>query len=180
MARGIRPRVPPDVDPAAREILARRAERLRAPAPAIVDEAVVWVAEFPVGEDRFALPLDRLRAVVPLRRVTPVPMARPHIIGILRYQGQIVTAVSLAALLGIRGWSQDPSVLMIVDPGWGPLTALDCEQIPKPSTVPARSLAAARTGERAAVVEVTTGAHVVHVLDLARLLDRRSGSRGGS
>ena len=179
MPRGTRPRLRPELDDKARAILARRAERLRAEPPAIEDEALAWIAEFPVGEERFALSLDRLRAVVPLRRVTPVPLARPHVIGILRFQGQIVTAISLASLLGIRGWSQDPAVLMVVDPGWGPLTALDCEQIPKPTTVPARALDAARAG-RDAVTEVPFGADVVHFIDLARLLDRRAGGRRGS
>lgn len=179
MTRGIRSRARPELDEQTRELLERRAERLRVVPPVVADEAVAWIAEFPVGEERYALPLSALRAVVPLRRVTPVPLSKPHIIGILRFQGRIVTAVSLASLLGVKGWSQDPAVLLVVDPGWGPLTALDCEQIPKPTTVPARLLEEARAATTSAVVEVAAGADMVHFIELGRLLDRRTGARSG-
>lgn len=180
MTRGIRSRARPELDEYTRELLARRAERLRAIPPSVDEQVVTWVAEFPVGEDRYGLPLSALCAVVPLRRVTPVPLAKPHVIGILRFQGRMVTAVSLASLLGVKGWAEDPAVLLVVDPGWGPLTALDCEQIPKPITVPARALDEARASATGPVIEVATGPTLLHFIELKRLLDRRTGSRHGS
>jgi purine-binding chemotaxis protein CheW len=180
MTRGIRSRARPELDEQTRELLEKRAERLRAVPPVVVDEAVTWIAEFVVGDERYALPLAALRAVVPLRRVTPVPLSKPHIIGILRFQGRIVTAVSLASLLGVKGWSQDPAVLLVVDPGWGPLTALDCEQIPKPTTVAQSVLEQARAASTSPVIEIASGADMLHYIELARLLDRRTGVRGGS
>ena len=175
----IRSRARPELDPRTRALLERRAERLRALPETPKDDTLAWVAEFVVGEDHYALPLTALRAVVPLRRVTPVPLAKPHVIGILRFQGRIVTAVSLASLLGVKGWSQDPAVLLVVDPGWGPLTALDCEQIPKPTTISARALEAARQTTTGAIVEVGGGEDMIHYIELGRLLDRRTGARGG-
>jgi len=180
MTRGIRSRARPELDERTRELLERRAERLRAVPPTVVDEEVAWIAEFPVGDERYALPLAALRAVVPLRRVTPVPLSKPHVIGILRFQGRIVTAVSLASLLGVKGWSQDPAVLLVVDPGWGPLTALDCEQIPKPTTVPASVIEQARAHASGPIIEIPAGTEMIHYLELGRLLDRRTGARGGS
>lgn len=174
----IRSRAPEELDAKAREILERRAERLRV-APQAQTEGPIehHLAEFPVGDERYAIPLSAFRAVVPLRRVTPVPLARPHIVGILRFQGQIVTALSMAALLGIKGWRQDPSVLLVVDPGWGRLVAIDCEEVPRPVSISSTSLEESRTGK--AITEIVHDGHVVHVLDLARLLDRRSGGRSG-
>lgn len=174
----IRSRAPEELDAKAREILERRAERLRlapqAPAEGPIEH---HLAEFPVGDERYAIPLSAFRAVVPLRRVTPVPLARPHIVGILRFQGQIVTALSMAALLGIKGWRQDPSVLLVVDPGWGRLVAIDCEEVPRPVSISSTALEESRAGK--AITEIVHDGHVVHVLDLARLLDRRSGGRSG-
>jgi chemotaxis signal transduction protein len=106
-----------------------------------------------------------------------VPLARPHIVGILRFQGQIVTALSMAALLGIKGWRQDPSVLLVVDPGWGRLVAIDCEDVPRPVSISSAALEESRTGK--AITEIVHDGHVVHVIELARLLDRRSGGRSG-
>jgi purine-binding chemotaxis protein CheW len=117
-------------------LLERRAERLREAPAQVQEEAVVWLAELPLGEDRYALPLADLRAAVPLRMVTPVPLGPPHVIGILRFQGQVLTALSLSSLLGGHAWREDPAVLLVVDGGQGRLVALDCEQIPRPLAVP--------------------------------------------
>jgi chemotaxis signal transduction protein len=155
-------------------LLERRAERVRRRPEQAGEESVFWAAEFPIGEDRYAIPLDRLRAALPLRMVTPVPLAAPQIIGILRYQGQIVTALSLASLLGGRGWREDPAVLLVVDPGFGRLVALDCEHIPKPVALPEARVEQARARATGAVAEIALpGLQQIHLLDLAQLLDRR-------
>jgi purine-binding chemotaxis protein CheW len=108
--------------------------------------------------------------------VTPVPLSPPHVIGILRFQGQIVTALSLASLLGGRGWREDPAVLLVVDPGFGRLVALDCERIPKPSGLPHAQVAEARALSSGPTCEITlAGARQVSLLDLLRLMDRRQG-----
>lgn len=158
------------------ELLQRRAERIRRKPEAEEDEeSVLWVAEFPVGEENYAIPLDVLRAAVPLKMVTPVPLSPPHVIGILRFQGQIVTALSLASLLGGRGWREDPAVLLVVDPGFGRLVALDCERIPKPVGLPHAQVEEARARASGPVLELTLpGMKQVNLLDLRRLMDRRA------
>jgi chemotaxis signal transduction protein len=153
------------------ELLERRAARVREKPDEAEDEALFLVAEFPVGEEIWAIPLESLRAAVPLRSVTPVPLSPPHVIGILRFQGQIVAALSLAALLGGRGWREDPAVLLVVDAGGGHLVAVDCERIPKPSGIPHALVAEARASSSGAVVEVTLpGLRQIHLLDLRRLI----------
>jgi chemotaxis signal transduction protein len=157
------------------ELLQRRAERVRDKPKDVDEEDVLWVAEFPVGEESYAIPLDALRAAVPLKMVTPVPLSPPHVIGILRFQGQIITALSLASILGGRGWREDPAVLLVVDPGFGRLVALDCERIPKPVGLPHALVAEARGRSGGAIVEITLpGMKQVSLLELARLMDRRA------
>ena len=164
----IRARTREVVSDEAQVLLERRAERLREQArEASEEEAVLWAAQFPVGEDSYALPVDSLRAAVPLRMVTAVPLSPPHVIGILRFQGQILTAMSLSSLLGGRGFCEDPAVLLVVDPGFGGrLVALDCEQIPKPVPLPVASVEQARSRSTGAVVEVTLpGLKQVNLID---------------
>jgi purine-binding chemotaxis protein CheW len=156
------------------DLLVRRAERVRRKPSDGDEENVLWVAEFPIGEETYALPLDILRAAVPLKMVSAVPLSPPHVIGILRFQGQIVTALSLASLLGGRGWREDPAVLLVVDPGFGRLIALDCERIPKPTGVPHALVEEARARTTGPVCEITLpGMRQVNLLDLLRLMDRR-------
>jgi purine-binding chemotaxis protein CheW len=154
-------------------LLEMRAARVREKPAEIEDESVLWVAEFPVGEDSYAIPLDVLRAAVPLKMVTPVPLSPPHVIGILRFQGQIVTALSLASLLGGHGWREDPAVLLVIDPGLGRLVAVDCERIPKPAGLPLKQVADARAKASGAIAEVTLpGLRQVHLLDLRQLMEK--------
>src|SRR5438309_11274105 len=175
----ITPRVPEAMTEQQLELLERRAARLREKAPADVDEPVLWAAEFHIGEESYALPLEALRAAVPLKMVTPVPLSPPHVIGILRFQGQILTAMSLASLLGGRGWREDPAVLLVVDPGLGGrLFALDCERIPKPIPLPISAVEEARTRAKGAFADVILpGVQPVNLIDPRRLMDRRSSEK---
>ena len=160
-----------------RKVLERRARILSAHAAQEQGEDR-WIAEFRVGDARYAIRLESLRATLPLRAVTPIPLSAPHILGVLRFQGQIISALSLSALLGGRGWKVDPSVLLVVDPGWGVLVAVDCEQIPKVIAVPPAALDAAAAGADGPVAELDfDGGPKVKLIDLGSLLDRRAGAR---
>jgi chemotaxis signal transduction protein len=173
------PRGPEEVqDPEIRTLLDERAARLRGRVEASVDETVFPVAEFPLGEDRYALPLESLRAALPLRLVTPVPLSQPHVIGVLRYQGHVLAALSLSALLGGHGWRQDPAVLLVVGRGDGELCALDCEAIPRPLNLSTAAVEAARTHAEGPVVEIPLdNRQIIHLIDLPRLFARVAGVR---
>lgn len=166
-------------DQEVRTLLEERASRLRGRTDNSADETMLMVAEFPLGEERYAIPLDALRAALPLRLVTPVPLSQPHIIGVLRYQGQVLAALSLAAMLGGHGWRQDPAVLLVVGRGDGELCALDCEAIPRPLSISAAAVEAARTHSEGPVTEVllTKTRQVIHLIDLPRLFARGAGTR---
>jgi len=175
----VKPKAPRELTADEREILEVRRDRLRQrPEAAADEEATFWVAEFPVGDERYAVPLQRLRGSVPLRLVTPVPLSPPHVVGILRFQGQVIAALSLAALLGGRGWRQDPAVLLVLEGPSGDLLALDCEQVPQPLAVPLRAVEEARARGGAVVPVGLPGARQVNLIDLDRLLAGVSEVRG--
>ena len=175
-----RSRMPRGLTDEEREVLEIRRERLRQrPEQPADEEASVWVAEFPVGDERYAILLQRLLGSVPLKLVTPVPLSPPHVVGILRFQGHVIAALSLSGLLGVRGWRQDPAVLLVVEGPAGGLVALDCEQVPQPLAVPRRAIEEARTGATEAVSSLSLpGARQVNLIDLDLLLVRLSEARG--
>jgi purine-binding chemotaxis protein CheW len=176
----IRAKAPPEPSQEVLAVLQRRAERLQAKAEEHHEEASFWVALFPVGNDRYAIPLERVRGALPLKTVTPVPLSPPYLIGILRYQGQLVPTLSLAALLGVMGWRKDPSVLLIVEQDDQQLVALDCEEIPTPNALPARAVDEARARASGAIAEVVgPDRHNVRLIDLTTLLPRRGAPRVG-
>lgn len=154
-----------------RDVLKARAERLRARPKSDADEAVVWIAELQLGPERYALPLAQLLACLPLKMVTPVPLARSHVLGIARFRGQVISAYSLASILGVRGWSMDPSVLLVVEPSPGHVVAIDCERVPRPIVVPLAAWEQARAKATGAIGElVLRDGSVLAPIDLARLL----------
>jgi purine-binding chemotaxis protein CheW len=138
---------PEPLPPEVVAILERRAQRIRKKREeedTLEDEAAFWVAEFAVAEETYAVPLHHVHTALSLRTVTPVPLAPSHVLGILRYQGRMIVALSLVSLLGVRGWRTDPEVLVVVEVGPGRLLALDSEQIPRSTALPLLVIEAAR------------------------------------
>jgi purine-binding chemotaxis protein CheW len=163
-----------------RRLLEARAARLKARLTSKADEPTVMVAEFRIGDAQYAIPLGDFRAAVPLKLVTPVPLSPPEVIGILRYQGQVLSALSLATLLGVGGWRMDPTVLLVVEPFAGKLIGLDCEEIPKPCALPAAPLEKAKKRGAEPVVELfLPGTAPIRLIDLAALLETKGWKRHG-
>ncbi|MFZ5441102.1 MAG: chemotaxis protein CheW [Myxococcota bacterium] len=168
--------LPPEVV----KVLEERAERLRAHGKVEEETELVLTAEFAVGDELFAFPLERLRGVVPLSRVTRVPLSAPEILGVVRFHGQLVTSMSLPALLGGRAWTADPSVLLVAEPTPGVLVGIDCEQVPRPGALARRLVEDARSaaGEAPWLEVQLGGGRQLNLLVLERLLARREVDHG--
>jgi len=147
---------PADVD----EVLLRRADRIRQKRAQRDDDedttgaGSFWVAMIKVVGETYALPLGHVRAAMPLRMVSPVPLAPSFVLGILRFRGEPVVAMSMVSLLGVRGWRVDPAVLIVVETGRRRI-ALDCEEVPRAASIPRAAVEEARAlAPGAAVVSV--------------------------
>jgi len=141
---------------------------------------MVMVAQFRVGDGQYAIRLADFRAAVPLKLVTPVPLSPPQFVGILRYQSRVISALSLASLLGIEGWRTDPTVLLVVEPVPGQLIGLDCEEVPKPRPLPLAAIDKARERGTGPILDLfVAGSPMINLLDLAALLDRGGWTRRG-
>jgi chemotaxis signal transduction protein len=152
-------------------LLQRRAERLRT--PTVTKPPSLLAAELWVGDERYALPLEKLRAVLPLRLVTPVPLSSSKIIGLYRFEGRLVTAFSFASLVGVRGWLVDPELLLLVEVSPGRLVALDCEQVPREVELPLEKIERPKETKRQALLRAMTQElyPIWLVEDLAALVD---------
>lgn len=65
------------------------------------------------GGERYAIALDQLAEVVPFRGCTPVPGARPELLGVIGLRGEIRPVIDLARILsGIS--SSDSGVVLIL------------------------------------------------------------------
>ena len=163
----------PELDERGARLLEQRAERLRRRKEDKQEEDGAWAAEFELGGERYALPLERLRACLPLKGVAPVPLAKRGVVGITRWEGKVVAVFSLSSLLGLRGWRRDPSVLLLITRG-DTTVGLDCEEIPRSVQLPFQSLAGA--GGDAAVHALSVPVpgqeqpRLVHWIDPDRLL----------
>src|SRR5262245_20965075 len=118
---------------------------------------------FSVGEEIYAIPLEHLRAAIPLTSVTPIPQAPPHVIGIVRFRGQAITVLSFAAIFGVSGWRVDPAVLVVLEGPSKRLIAIDCEHIPRAASLPHPAIAVARSARTGPLIELS-------VPDLGRIL----------
>ncbi len=180
----------PPVEPATsddervRELLERRAARLRPRPNDAREEEPFWIAELTLAGTSYALPLSDLLGVVPVRLVVPVPLAAPHVLGVVRFRGEMVTALSLTWLLGAPGWRRDPSVLLVVAPGSGRRVAIDCEEVPKAVPLPASAWTAHSVEFEAEGGPVTASwtqgnGRTLQFVRLGALLERHSSAGAG-
>lgn len=158
-------------------LLARRLELLssRTRTSAEGTTGATWVATFPVGAELFALPVASLAAAVPLRLVTPVPLAPASLVGVFRHEGEILPVFSLASLLGVRGWRTDPAVVLVLQLRGERRVGVDCEQVPVPVAVETERVTRAWAAERGPVALLRRpDADPLQLVDPERLLEGRA------
>ena len=104
-----------------------------------------------VGDTLFGVPITGILEILAAPATLPVPLAPPHIGGLVHYRGEILTAVSLRILLGLRAHSRPSDMLvfegrdgyfgLLVDGVGEVLTVFPQEFEPNPSIPDARKRA---------------------------------------
>ncbi len=110
--------MPRDVQPAppsAATILAHRAALLAQPPRREADHAkgAIRVLEFSLGHHEFALGLEWLREVRPVRGLAALPLALPNVLGIANLRGQLLPVIDLAGVMGL-GLPRHTAAMMLV------------------------------------------------------------------
>jgi len=80
----------------------------------VLNEADKW-ATFTLSGELFALRVEDVQEVMMEQPLTPVPLAPPHIVGLLNLRGQIMPAVDLRRRLQFpaRAASQRPAMIVL-------------------------------------------------------------------
>jgi purine-binding chemotaxis protein CheW len=81
------------------------------------DEGTLVLVSFELGRQEYALPLDRVREIVPLpEAVSPVPRAETAVLGVTTIRDELIPLLSLHALLGFsvpESHEERPRVLVV-------------------------------------------------------------------
>jgi len=116
-------------------------------------EEIVSLCSLRAGAELFGIDTREIREVLGTSAPQPVPLAPGYIAGVLPYRGEVLTTVSLRALLGLEERSGANCVLVLedeelgeqfglmVDGVGGVVTMMPSELAGNPSTLEARSAA---------------------------------------
>ncbi len=76
------------------------------------------LSTFHVGKYLFGVDVGLVQEIVRLQQITPVPLARPEIAGLINLRGEVLTAIDLRARLGLpraEGGKERINVVIRVD-----------------------------------------------------------------
>lgn len=90
-----------------------------------------------VGAEHYALPVEAVLEVARPARLTPVPGAPAHVVGVMNLRGEVLPVVDLAALAGLRP-PGDATVIAVVESGGARAglavdAVVDVGELPEPS-----------------------------------------------
>jgi purine-binding chemotaxis protein CheW len=95
------------------------------------DEAVEYerMVLLVVGEHRFAVPIDRVREVIPARPYTRLPGSGDHVCGLINLRGRIVTVIDLGARLNLPPARTRPDHSIVIVEHRGKLVGMAVEEV---------------------------------------------------
>lgn len=114
---------PAGLTPEQRELLRRRAQRYARQAQ-VSTEAATEVIVFARRGGRYALPLEAMREIRPLRQLTRIPGASPVVPGLVHYRGELLGVHDLGAWVDAPGPALEPAWVLVVEQGAGRLGLL--------------------------------------------------------
>lgn len=72
---------------------------------------------FSLGEEEYAMPLLRVREVIAMPDITPIPQTPPYFLGIMNLRGQVITIIDLRTKLSIKPSNGAEVAVIICDLG---------------------------------------------------------------
>jgi purine-binding chemotaxis protein CheW len=155
------------------ESLARKAGRGRDrdEAPVVLRELLVFTA----GGSAYAIPVERVREIVRMRALTPVPRVPSVIAGVIALRGEVVQVLDLRLHLGVATRETGRRTRIIVLHGDDDrVTGILVDGVREVMRVPETDLRPAMAAEGDAVSELfLSGDEFVSILDLDRVLELR-------
>lgn len=135
---------------------------------------VLWL-----GDDPYALPVERVREIVRLRPITPMPRVHPAVRGVLSLRGDIVQVIDLRRRLGLAEDAGESARRRIVVLGGedGQMTGLLVDRVSEVLRLREDAFRPP-TGRESSTVSALAphGERFVSVFDVDRVLDLGAGA----
>ncbi len=151
--------------------LARAAARGRAAneEPEILRELL----RFQLADSSYAVPVERVREIVRIRTITPMPRVPESVLGVIALRGEIVQVVDLRMRLGLARPGHTRSSRIIVLHGEdGRVAGVLVDAVREVMRVTEESIRPAPPGETVSVSELCLrGDEFVSIIDLNRVLE---------
>lgn len=128
---------------------------------------------FSLAGDRYAVPVERVREIVRMRQLTPVPRVPPEILGVISLRGEIVQVMDLRMRLGVQvSDSSRTSRIMVLHGDEGAVTGLLVDTVSEVLRVPEETFRPAAAGEAEFVTDLCEhDGHFVSILSVERVLN---------
>jgi purine-binding chemotaxis protein CheW len=151
----------------------RRAEQLATRREQVTAAGTVSMLVFAMGAERYGLPLPDLVAVLPFANCTPVPGARPELLGVTNVRGEIRSVLDLRRLLELPEGPQGGSGYILLVRHQDQVVGLRVDHLEKAERVSLEDLAApgeAGTDPHGRYLRGLTSERVI-VLDTGAILE---------
>jgi purine-binding chemotaxis protein CheW len=152
------------------DALARAAVRREGEEEAAVRREFVT---FAIDGDPYALPIERVREIVRLRPITPVPRVPEAVRGVISLRGEVVEVLDLRSRLSLP--SAEPtrqSRIVVLHGEDGAVTGLLVDSVRDVLRITEDEIRPASGGEHEAVAALLSrGSEFISLLDLERVLD---------
>lgn len=128
---------------------------------------------FHLDGDPYALPIERVREIVRLRPITPVPRVPEAVRGVISLRGEVVEVLDLGLRLGLpRREAGRASRIVVLHGDDGSMTGLLVDSVRDVLRIPEDRIRPSAGGDHDAVAALLVrGDEFVSLLDLDRVLD---------
>ena len=151
------------------EVLARQAARDGEAGVAAVD--LQRLLTFPLGGAAYALPVERVREIVRIRPITPVPRVPEAVLGVISLRGEIVQVVDLRRRLGLEPLEPGRSSrVIVVHDGDGRVAGLLVDGVTDVISVDEDAMRPAAGDARSVEALYARGDEFVSLVDIERVL----------
>ncbi len=139
---------------------------------AVEQDLLQELLTFEVGETAYAVPVERVREILRIRPITPVPRVPDVMLGVISIRGEVVEVVDRRRRLGLEPLAADRRTRIIVIHGFdGRVTGMMVDRVQEVLRVPEESIQAAAEADTENVAALCKrGDDFVSMLDLDKVL----------
>jgi purine-binding chemotaxis protein CheW len=99
------------------------------------------VVVFKLGEEKYGVPIESVREIIPPSDITPVPGAPSFFEGILNVRGELVSVISMRRFVGMEDFGEDvPGKILIISATDGTVQGLLTDEVSSIVDIPSEGI----------------------------------------